>query len=211
MEIISAFCIRLGHALAGNIFVALLLVAVGTDMVFGSMRAFKYHCWNSSIGIDGAIRKSGMIASVLLFTIVDMFLHVDLLNWLPADVQDALAACGVVKAGMTELFATLYILYEATSVLKNMLLCGLPVPAGLRTKLAEFLKKMTDETNADLSGEAGTEVYEGTLGLSREELKSIGLNNLRALADEMSLNYSEDATADDLADAILSVPVYVEK
>lgn len=210
MEMINAFFIRLGGALSGNIFVVLLMIAVTTDMVFGSLRAFKYHKWNSCIGIDGAIRKAGMIASVLLFTIVDMFLHVDLLNWLPADVQDALAACGVVKAGMTELFAILYILYEAASVLKNMLLCGLPIPAGLRKKLADFLEKMTDETNADLSGEAGTEEYEAAAGLSREQLKTMGIENLHALADEMALEHTESDTVDDLVNRILAVPVSID-
>lgn len=55
--------------------------------------------------------------------------------------------------GVTELFALLFILYEATSVLKNMLLCGLPVPAGLREKLGAWLSNMTEETNVDVLGE----------------------------------------------------------
>ena len=55
--------------------------------------------------------------------------------------------------GVTELFALLFILYEATSVLKNMLLCGLPVPAGLREKLGAWLSTMTEETNVDVLAE----------------------------------------------------------
>lgn len=144
-------------ALMGNVFIQLLLIAVCADMVFGSLRAAKYRRWNSAVGIDGAIRKAGMIACVLLLTVVDMMMRVDVLGWLPAEMRTVLDACGVVKCGITELFAVLFILYEVTSVLKNMLLCGLPVPAGLREKLASWLDTMTDETHADVLGETETE------------------------------------------------------
>lgn len=153
MQMITALFVRFVYALMGNVFIQLLLIAVCADMVFGSLRAAKYHCWNSAVGIDGAIRKAGMLACVFLFTAIDMMMHVDVLGWLPADTRNVLDACGVVKMGITELFALLFILYEATSVLKNMLLCGLPVPAGLREKLAKWLDSMTDETNVDVAME----------------------------------------------------------
>ena len=153
MELVNAFIVRLVEALVHNIFVEVLFIAVCADMIFGSLRAAKYRCWNSAIGIDGAIRKAGMIASVLLFTIMDMLLHVDVLTWLPADVRGVLETVGVVKMGITELFCLLYILYESTSVLKNMLLCGIPVPAGIRGKLAAWLDNMTDETQVDMAHE----------------------------------------------------------
>ena len=38
-------------------------------------------------------------------------------------------------------------------MLKNMLLCGLPVPAGLREKLGAWLSTMTEETNVDIAAE----------------------------------------------------------
>ena len=114
MQMVNAFIIRFFSALMGNVFVQLLMIAVCADMVFGSLRAAKYHCWNSAVGIDGAIRKAGMLACVLLFTAIDMMMHVDVLGWLPADTRNVLDACGVVKMGVTELFALLFILYEAT-------------------------------------------------------------------------------------------------
>lgn len=150
MQMVNAFIIRFFSALMGNIFVRLLLIVVCADMVFGSLRAAKYRCWNSAVGIDGAIRKAGMLACVLLFTAMDMMMRIDVLSWLPVDIRNTLDACGIVKMGITELFALLFILYEATSVLKNMLLCGLPVPAGLREKLARWLDSMTDETQVDV-------------------------------------------------------------
>ena len=156
MQMVNAFIIRFFSALMGNIFVRLLLIAVCADMVFGSLRAAKYRKWNSAVGIDGAIRKAGMLACVLLFTAIDMMMHVDVLGWLPAEARNVMDSCGVVKMGVTELFALLFILYEATSVLKNMLLCGLPVPAGLRAKLAGWLDTMTEETKVDIVAEKVT-------------------------------------------------------
>ena len=156
MQMVNAFIIRFFAVLIGNVFIRMLLIAVCADMMFGSLRAAKYRKWNSAVGIDGAIRKAGMLACVLLFTSIDMMMHVDVLGWLPVDTRNVLDACGVVKMGVTELFALLFILYEATSVLKNMLLCGLPVPAGLREKLAGWLDTMTEETNVDIVAEKAT-------------------------------------------------------
>ena len=156
MQMVNAFIIRFFSALMGNVFIQLLLIAVCADMVFGSLRAAKYRKWNSAVGIDGAIRKAGMLACVLLFTAIDMMMHVDVLGWLPAEARNVMDSCGVVKMGVTELFALLFILYEATSVLKNMLLCGLPVPAGLREKLGAWLSTMTEETKVDIVAEKAT-------------------------------------------------------
>ena len=132
--------------------------------------------------IDGAIRKAGMVACVLLFTAIDMMMHVDVLGWLPVDARNALDACGVVKMGVTELFALLFILYEATSVLKNMLLCGLPVPAGLREKLGAWLSNMTEETNVDVLGEVKVPIKEA------------------ATADAVRRSYEEDPEESGLLD-----------
>lgn len=137
-------------AMAGNLFVRLLFVLISADIIFGSLRAAKFKKWNSAVGIDGCIRKTGMCSCVLILTIMDMILSVNVLTWLPADSKTFLDEIGIVKLGITELFALLFCLYEATSVLKNMLLCGLPIPAGLRQRLAKWLDSMTDETNADL-------------------------------------------------------------
>lgn len=198
MEMVNDFIVRLLAAMVNNIFVDLLIIAVCADMLFGTLRAAKYRCWNSAIGIDGAIRKAGMIASVLLFTLMDMLLHVDILAWLPADVRKVMDAMGVVKMGITELFALLFILYEATSVLKNMLLCGVPVPAGIRKKLAKWLDTMTDETQIDMEYETG-EHAKVSLTLDPDQLKNLTLPQLHAMAKEMGVVYQDGTTAEELA------------
>ena len=198
MQAIYAFIIRLMGVLVNNIFVDLLFSAVCADMIFGTLRAAKYRCWNSAVGIDGAIRKAGMVASVLLFTLMDMLLQVDLLSWLPAEVRNVMDAVGVVKMGITELFCLLFILYEATSVLKNMLLCGIPVPAGIREKLAVWLDSMTDETQVDMEYETG-EHSELSLSLDLAELEKLTLPQLHALAKEMGVEYTDNTTVEELA------------
>ena len=198
MEMINAFIVSLLAVMVNNVFVDLLFIAVCADMIFGTLRAAKYRCWNSAVGIDGAVRKAGMIASVLLFTVMDMLLHVDVLAWLPAEIRSVMDTMGVVKMGVTELFCLLFILYEATSVLKNMLLCGVPVPAGIRKKLAAWLDTMTDETQIDMEYETG-EHSEVSLTLDLEQLEKLTLPQLHALAKEMGVAYQDNTTAEELA------------
>lgn len=52
---------------------------------------------------------------------------------------------GITKLGLCEFFCLLFILYEAVSILKNMTLCGLPVPGKIKTFIQHFLDEMTDE------------------------------------------------------------------
>lgn len=190
-------------ALYGNAFVIALAIAICADMVFGSLRAIKYRQWNSSVGIDGGIRKVGMVSAVAILTMVDMLLNVNLIGWVSQDVSTALSSAGIVKLGITELFALLFVLYEATSILKNMLLCGLPIPAGMRDKVAKWLERMTDETNVPLRDE---NKYP-EISLDEQQLVSMGLDNLKKMADEWDLEYPEDVTAEQLAAIIASQPV----
>ena len=59
--------------------------------------------------------------------------------------KEWLSVLGVDKIGLCEFFCILFILYEAVSILKNMLLCGLPVPTKLKNWIENFLNIMTDE------------------------------------------------------------------
>lgn len=209
MENINYFLTAFFTALVGNIFVKLLVIVVCADMIFGSLRAAKFRRWNSAVGIDGAIRKAGMLACVLLFTAMDMLVHADLLKWLPQDVQAALDSFGIVKVGITELFALLFILYEATSVLKNMLLCGIPVPAGMRAKLAAWLHDMTEETQEDFLQEAAPAAVTMEAGMNTDKLEvlaEMSLEDLRKLASSFGIAYQESDTEKELGVLIASNP-----
>lgn len=137
-------------AACDNIFVKGVVLAIAMDTFLGCLRAAKYHKWNSSVGIDGGIRKAGMLVSVLFLVMVDMLLHFNALSLCGKDMQMVLAQGGITNLGVAEFFCVVYIMYEATSILKNMLLCDLPVPAGLKDKLAHWLADMTEETKVDI-------------------------------------------------------------
>ena len=107
-----------------------------------------------TVDIRHVIRLYGQIP-FLDKAMMDMVLCVDLLGWLSVTAKDFMSSLGFVKAGVTELFGILYVLYELTSVLKNMMLCGLPVPAGIRQKIGSWLEIMTDETKASLTPKHG--------------------------------------------------------
>lgn len=203
-----SFFTAFAAALTGNIFVKLLALAICADMIFGSLRALKYHRWNSCVGIDGGIRKMGMVSAVLLLTAIDMLLQVDLIGWVGADAQQGLRAVGIVKLGATELFVVIFLLYECTSVLKNMLLCGIPIPAGIRRKVAVLLEKMTDETGMDLLTGKAKEPDEPPAHLDLDQLRQLPLDQLRLLADSMDVEYLETDSAITLADLIAAVELH---
>lgn len=123
-------------------FFVILLYAVLLDTVLGVLRAIKEHKFNSCVGIDGAIRKVAMIFSVLLLMFVDSIVNIDFLFMVP---KEYLQFIGITKLGICELFCLLFILYEIVSVLKNMTLCGLPVPGKVKRFIQKFLDDMTEE------------------------------------------------------------------
>lgn len=207
MNVLTAFGVRLMAAMENNLVVKLLLLAVCADMVFGSGRAIKELHWNSSVGIDGAIRKAGMVASIVLFSMMDMVLSVDLLGWLPVTAKDFMSSLGFVKAGVTELFGILYVLYELTSVLKNMMLCGLPVPAGIRQKIGAWLEIMTDETKASLTPKHGK--LSIPVHMDPGDLEDFSDEDLLDLAKQMGYELQEPFTREELVEKICSETVYV--
>ena len=128
--------------IASNSLIKLLLLAILLDTILGTGRAIKEHKFNSCIGIDGAVRKVMMIVSAGVLMMADLIISINLTAFLP---EDALNVVGLQKVGMCELFCVLFIVYECVSILKNMLLCGLPVPAKIRELLTAFLDNMTAE------------------------------------------------------------------
>ena len=123
-------------------FFVILLYAVILDTVLGVLRAIKEHKFNSCVGIDGAIRKVAMLFSILLLMFVDSIVNINFLFMIP---EEYLKYIGISKMGICELFCLLFILYEIVSILKNMTLCGLPVPARLKLFIQKFLDDMTEE------------------------------------------------------------------
>lgn len=128
--------------LTGNSFFEILLIAVVLDTILGVLRAIKEHKFNSCVGIDGAIRKAAMLLSVGLLMLVDIIMHINILFMIP---EQYIKILGIQKLGVCEFFCLLFVLYEAVSILKNMTLCGLPVPEKIKKWIQKFLSDMTDE------------------------------------------------------------------
>ena len=125
-----------------NSFFRLLTIAVLLDTILCILRAFKYRKFNSCVGIDGAIRKVAMLVSVGLLMAVDTIMQFNFLFMIP---EKYIQYIGITKLGLCEFFCLLFILYEPVSLLKNMTLCGLPVPGKIKTFIQHFLDEMTDE------------------------------------------------------------------
>ena len=139
--------------LSSNSFVKILLIAVALDTILGVLRAIKEHKFNSCVGIDGAIRKAGMLLSVCFLMATDVIMHINVLSMVPEEYVQLL---GIDKMGICEFFSLLFILYELVSILKNMTLCGLPVP----TKIKRWIQKFLDDMTEELPEEAVQELHQ---------------------------------------------------
>lgn len=139
--------------LSSNSFVKILLIAVTLDTILGVLRAIKERKFNSCVGIDGAIRKAGMLLSVCFLMATDVIMHINVLSMVPEEYVQIL---GIDKMGICEFFSLLFILYELVSILKNMTLCGLPVP----TKIKKWIQKFLDDMTEELPKEAVQELHQ---------------------------------------------------
>lgn len=140
MEIIIGMYQNAAH----NTLLQLVVIAVICDTVFGVLRAIREKKFNSNFGIDGAIRKIGMILSLVFMVVADAVISINLISFVPEEVRGFL---GIESIGVAEFFALLYIAYEVISIIKNMALCGLPVKS-IWAKARTWLGKYTDELPA---------------------------------------------------------------
>ena len=131
-------------AAAHNKLIQLVIIAVIIDTIFGVLRAVKERKFNSCFGINGAIRKCGMIISIMLLVIVDYITGFNMIGFLPEQVRQHMGN----QIGISGFIALLYIAYETVSILKNMALCGLPVKK-LWLYVKTFLGNYTDELPDD--------------------------------------------------------------
>ena len=112
------------------------------DTIMGCCRAATQHEFNSSFGINGGIRKAGMLISLVFLMSFDVLSGFNILKFIPEGYREI---WGSPKIGTGEFFAGLYFAYESISILKNMYILGIPMPAWMKTKLEKFLKEMTGE------------------------------------------------------------------
>lgn len=119
-----------------------LIIFIVFDVIFGVLRALKEKKLNSCIGIDGIIRKVGMILTIIICIIIDKMINIDLIAFVPVEVKNYI---NIDKVGLAFLFNVLYIVFEMLSVFKNMIKCKLPLPKKLKSLLEKILKEFTSE------------------------------------------------------------------
>lgn len=119
-----------------------LIIVIVLDTIFGILRAIKEKNVNSCIGIDGIIRKVGMMLSVIFLSMIDNIVHIDLIGFIPVDIKELL---NLGKIGIMELFTIIFTVFEILSIFKNMILCKLPIPKKLQDILEKAMNEFTGE------------------------------------------------------------------
>lgn len=130
------------YSLINNDSIKILIIVIVLDTIFGILRAIKEKSLNSCIGIDGIIRKTGMLISILFLALIDSIVNVDLIGFIPENVKNVFQFS---KLGISDVFNLLFIVFEILSIFKNMILCKLPIPKKLQELLENAMKEMTGE------------------------------------------------------------------
>lgn len=130
------------HILYESSSLKVLLICVVLDSIFGVLRAIKEHKFNSNVGIDGLIRKFGMMISVIFFIAIDYITKFNVIGCIPEEIRSFL---NVETIGISSLFLILFIIYEFLSIMKNMIKCKLPIPKKFQSFLERLFKKYTEE------------------------------------------------------------------
>lgn len=119
-----------------------LIIVIVLDLIFGILRSIREKQINSCIGIDGMIRKTGMLITILFLCVIDKIVKINLIGFIPEDVRNFLHFGEV---GINQLFSVLFIVFEILSIFKNMILCKLPIPRKLQSYLEKVMKEFTSE------------------------------------------------------------------
>lgn len=128
----------------------LIVIAVICDTCFGLIRAIKEKKFNSNFGINGALRKVAMMLALVFLVIVDAVIQINLVGFIPAEIRTPL---GLETVGVAEFFSILFLAYEIVSILKNMVLCGLPVKSiwmAVKKFLGKYTTELPDENESEV-------------------------------------------------------------
>lgn len=130
------------YSLINNEGFKILIIVIVLDTIFGILRAIKEKSLNSCIGIDGIIRKTGMLISIIFLALINSIVNIDLIGFIPENVKNILQFG---KVGISDIFNLLFIIFEILSIFKNMILCKLPIPKKFQEFLENAIKEMTGE------------------------------------------------------------------
>lgn len=120
----------------------ILSIVIVLDTIFGILRSIKERSTNSTIGIEGIIRKVGMLISIFFLALIDLIINIDLIGFIPETLKNYLS---LGQVGICDIFNILFIVFEILSIFKNMILCKLPIPAKFQEFLENIMKEFTGE------------------------------------------------------------------
>ena len=126
--------------LFNNKLIQVLVIFIVLDVIFGILGSIKQKKTNSTIGIDGIIRKIGMLFSIAGCVILDKIVEIDLVFFLPEQIKNYFGSVGIAS-----LFAIIYCLFETLSIFKNMMRCKIPLPKKLKKYIEKLLDEFTNE------------------------------------------------------------------
>ena len=126
--------------LFNNKLIQVLVIFIVLDVIFGILGSIKQKKTNSTIGIDGIIRKIGMLFSIAGCVILDKIVEIDLVFFLPEQIKSYFGSIGIAS-----LFAIIYCLFETLSIFKNMMRCKIPLPKKLKKYIEKLLEEFTNE------------------------------------------------------------------
>ena len=130
--------------LAKNKTIQIMVIFIVLDVIFGILRSIKQHKTNSTIGIDGIIRKVAMLFTISTCLVLDYIVEIDLLGFIPNELKNYIS---LGRVGTADMFAMLYCIFELLSIFKNMYKIGVPLPIKLKKFLEKILKEFTNEIN----------------------------------------------------------------
>lgn len=135
--------------LVNNSVIQVLVVFIVLDVIFGMLRSIKQHKTNSTIGIDGIIRKCAIMFTIVGCVVLDNIVNINIISFVPDSIRESL---NITKIGTSEMFGILYCVFELLSIFKNMYKIGLPLPIKLKNFLEKILKEFTSEVNEEKEG-----------------------------------------------------------
>lgn len=122
--------------------IKILIIVIILDLILGILRAIKERQVNSCIGIDGMIRKFGMLIVIVFLLLIDSIINFDLIGFIPESIRTNLK---MGQVGISTIFNLLFVIFEILSIFKNMILCKLPIPKKLQDYLENVMKEFTGE------------------------------------------------------------------
>ena len=143
------------QGLINNDYVRVLCIAISLDTILGVLRSLREKATNSTIGIDGIIRKVSMLICIIFLSLIDNTIHIDLIGFLPEGIKSYI---NIGMVGIATVFNVLFIIFEALSIMKNAILCKLPIPKKLQEFLEIVMKEFTGEMKEKLKVISADEV-----------------------------------------------------